>query len=75
LEATQQIKQRLESSLGYRLPEPAVQLVRLGRTAGGQAVHLLVQVPTAAVAKQLIEQGMDLPNGLFPRFAKHKFYK
>ncbi|WIA35953.1 hypothetical protein OEZ86_004331 [Tetradesmus obliquus] len=50
----QQIRQQLEASLGGRLPEPAVQLVPLKRTAAGQAAHLLVQVPSAAVAKQLV---------------------
>jgi hypothetical protein len=71
----QQLKQRLELSLFYiiRLPEPAVQLVPLKRTSAGQAAHLLVQVPTKAVAKQLVEQGVSLPNELFLRFAWHKF--
>jgi hypothetical protein len=68
----QWIKRHMEFSLGCRLPDPAVQLVPLSRTAGGQAAHLLVQVPTAAVAKQLVEQGISPSNGLFMRFEKHK---
>jgi hypothetical protein len=32
-----------------------------------------VQVPTKAVAKQLVEQGVSLPNELFLRFDWHKF--
>jgi hypothetical protein len=71
----QQVKAQLEASLGMRLPDPAVQLVPLKRTAAGQAAHLLVQVPTAAVAKQLVEQGVSLHNRLYLRFAKHKFKK
>jgi hypothetical protein len=58
-----------------RLSDPAVQLVTLKRTAAGQAAHLLVQVPTAAVAKQLVEQGVSLHNGSYLRFAKHEFKK
>lgn len=67
----QQITQLLESSLG-RLPQPAVQLVPLTRKPAGQAAHLLVRVPTAAMAKKLVKEGISLPNGNFLRFEQPK---
>lgn len=71
----QQFQQLLEGSLGERLPSPAVQVVPLHRSANGQAAHLLVQVPTAAIASKLVKVGLSMADGLYLRFARHHLKK